>query len=403
MFETTGASRLSTGLLLTMAITAGASVANLYYNQPMLGLIADRFHVGGEISVIAMATQLGYAAGLLLLVPLGDRVDRRGLILWQCGALIVALVACALAPSLLLLAVASLAIGVASTIAQQVVPFAADLAEPAQRGRTVGTVMSGLLCGILLARTLSGFVGAAFGWREMFWLGAGLAVLMTLLLAVMLPHSTPKTTMSYPKLLRSLGYLVAEHPTLQRASMIQACLFGAFSVFWSTLALLLQGPPYHRGAAVAGLFGIVGLVGVGAASLAGRLADRRGPRGGVGIGILLVIASFAAFGLLPSMMGLVIGVILLDLGVQMAMVSNQTLIFALGEATRARLNTIYVTALFLGGAVGSGAASVAWERGGWPAVSVLGAALAVIAIGIHLWDRAAATSVTTAVQSPRRG
>jgi predicted MFS family arabinose efflux permease len=283
------------------------------------------------------------------------------------------------------------------------VPFAADLAEPAQRGRTVGTVMSGLLCGILLARTLSGFVGAAFGWREMFWLGAGLAVLMTLLLAVMLPHSAPKTSMSYPRLMRSLGQLWAEHPTLRRASLIQACLFGGFSVFWSTLALLLQGPPYHMGSAVAGLFGIVGLVGVGAASLAGRLADRRGPRGGVGLGILLVIAAFAAFGLIRSMTGLVIGVILLDLGVQMAMVSNQTLIFSLGEATRARLNTIYVTALFLGGAAGSGGASVAWEHGGWPAVSALGAALGVVAIGIHLWDRAAATSATTLDQSPGRG
>lgn len=392
MFDTATsrhATRLTRGLLLTLAVAAGAAVANLYYNQPMLGLIAGSFSAGGEISIIAMVTQLGYALGLTLLVPLGDRVNRRGLILAQCAVIVVAMAACALSPSLATLAAASFAAGIGATLAQQVVPFAADLAEPAQRGRTIGTVMSGLLAGILLARTLSGAVGGAFGWRAMFWLGAALALGLGVLLAAMLPNTKPKSTASYPALLRSLGHLVKEHGTLRRASLAQACLFACFSVFWSTLALLLEGAPFHMGSTVAGLFGIVGLVGVGAATTAGRVADRRGPHDGAGVGIILALVSFGIFGFFPSIPGLILGVILLDLGVQMSMVSHQSMIFALGEETRSRLNTVYMTTLFLGGALGSGAASIAWEYRGWPAVCLLGAGLCVVSMLLHMWERAA--------------
>jgi predicted MFS family arabinose efflux permease len=378
------AAGLTPGLLWTLTITAGAAVANLYYNQPMLGLMAHSFAAGGEISLITLCAQLGYAAGLVLLVPLGDRMDRRTLILGQTALLALAMVLCALAPNLWLEATGALIAGIGATIAQHVVPFAADLARPEDRGRTVGTVMSGLLAGILVARTLSGAVGGAFGWRAMFWLAAVLALLLAALLAAVLPHSAPKTRLSYAALLASLGDLIRAHPLLRRATLIQACLFGGFSVFWSTLALLLERPPYHLGSAAAGLFGLVGLVGVGAASLAGRVADRRGPGPLVGVGAACVLAAFVVFGLLPSLAGLIGGVILLDLGVQMALVSNQARIYALGEATRSRINTVFITGLFLGGAAGSGLASLAWEQGGWPAVSGLGAALGLAALAVHL-------------------
>ena len=377
-------SRMTTSLLWTLAVTAGGAVANLYYNQSMLGLIAHSFSAGGEISVIAMCAQLGYAGGLVLLVPLGDRMDRRPLILGQTALLAIAMAACALAPTLWMEAVASLLAGFGATIAQQVVPFAADLARPDQRGRTVGTVMSGLLTGILVARTISGAVGQAFGWREMFWLAAVIAVLMGALLAATLPHTEPKTRMSYPRLLGSLWHLIRQHRTLRRAAAIQACLFAGFSVFWSTLALLLEQPPYNLGSTAAGLFGLVGLVGVASASVAGRMADKRGPTLLIGIGISCVLAAFIVFGMVPSLVGLVVGVILLDLGIQMALVSNQALIYRLGDETRSRINTVFMTGLFLGGAIGSGAASLAWEYGGWPAIATLGAALALGALGLHL-------------------
>jgi predicted MFS family arabinose efflux permease len=375
---------LSPGLLWILALTAGGAVANLYYNQSMLGLIAHSFAAGGEISVVAMCAQLGYAAGLVLLVPLGDRMDRRPLILGQTALLALAMAACALAPSLGWEAAASLLAGFGATIAQQVVPLAVDLARPEDRGRTVGTVMSGLLAGILVARTLSGAVGQAAGWRAMFWLAAALAVLMGAMLAAALPHTAPKTQLSYGRLLTSLLGLLHEHPVLRQASLVQACLFAAFSVFWSTLALLLERPPYQMGSTIAGLFGLVGLVGVGAASLAGRMADRRGPTLLVGVGAATVLVAYAVFGLWPSLVGLIAGVVLLDLGVQMALVSNQARIYALGEATRSRINTVFVTILFIGGAIGSGGASLAWEHGGWTAVAGLGAVLAAAALALQL-------------------
>ena len=378
---------LTRGLLLVMAIATGCAVANLYYNQPMLGLIGRDLGHGADVGLVAMATQLGYAGGIVLLVPLGDRMNRRSLVLVQCAALAAAITAAALAPTLAILVLASFAIGVCATLAQQIIPFAADLAPPAARGRTVGIVMSGLLSGILLGRAVSGAIGQAFGWRAMLWLSAGIAVLIGLVLAARLPTSRPTSTLSYPRLLRSLGTLVRTLPPLRRAALIQGSLFGAFSVFWSTLALLLQGAPYHLGSTVAGLFGVLGLAGVAGAPYAGRIADRRGPDAVVGIGILTVVGAFLVFGLWRSLAGLIAGVLLLDLGVQMTNIANQAAIFALGEAARSRINTVYVTGLFLGGALGSAAGSLAWRQAGWSAVSAVGAALAVFGLAVHLLGR----------------
>jgi predicted MFS family arabinose efflux permease len=374
------------GLLLLLAITAGVSVANIYFNQPLLDDFRQSFPLDAHwVGAVPTLTQLGYAAGMFLLAPLGDRFDRRKLILWQIVGLCVALTIAASAPTLAVLAASGLAIGVLATIAQQAVPFAAEIAPPAERGQAVGTVMSGLLLGILLARTASGTIAEYTSWRTVFWAAVVAMLALAAILIVRLSRSTPTSTLPYSQLIGSMWHLARDEPALREASLTGAALFAAFSAFWSVLTLLLAGAPFHLGSQAAGLFGIVGAFGALAAPMAGKSADRRGPRAVITLSIGLVALAFLTFALSStSLIGLVIGVIVLDIGVQAAQISNQSRIYALRPEARSRVNTVYMVCYFIGGALGSALGSLAWRHYGWTGVCLFGMAAAALA-GVNHW------------------
>jgi predicted MFS family arabinose efflux permease len=322
--------------------------------------------------------------GMGLFVPLGDMFERRRLIVSVCCALAAMLLASAAAPTFLWLAIASVCLGLTCIVPHLILPFAAQIARPADRGRVLGTVLSGLLIGILCARTLSGFLGAALGWRAVYIFSAVLMLVLAAVLRKMLPESHPTIDFTYPELLRSLLSLLRRLSELREASLIGGLLFGAFSAFWATLIFRLGTPPFHYGSRVAGLFGLIGAAGAAAAPIVGRLADRRGPRKTVEISLFITAVSylvFWAFG--SSMWGLVVGVILMDLGVQAGHVSNQTRIYGLLPEARSRLNTIYMVTYFLGGALGSGLGAYGWNHARWPGVCVVSLVLVGLALVVH--------------------
>ncbi len=367
-----------------MALGCGVSVANIYYSQPLLQQMAAEFRAG--TGYVPAYTQVGAGFGMFLFVPLGDILERRRLIVSVCISTAAAALFTALSPSLALLSCASLLVGLTSITPHLILPFAAQISMPEERGKVLGTVLSGLLIGILLARTASGFIGATFGWRSVYWMAAGLMLLLAAALRYALPPSPPAHTMKYGQLMRSIATLIREQPLLREASLIGAMLFGAFSVFWATLIFVLVTPPFHYGSRMAGLFGLIGLAGALAASVAGRIADRRGPRFTVAAGIAITLVSYVVFFFAgKTLAGLIAGVTLLDLGVQAGHVSNQTRIYGLIPEARSRLNTVYMVSYFAGGALGSalGAAGWAWRR--WDGVCAAGFLLALIAMGAQIY------------------
>lgn len=379
---------LSRSLIWIMAIACGLGVANLYYIQPLLVAIAHDFAVtDSAVGIIATLTQLGYALGLLFLVPLGDALNRRDLI---CGALIVVIIGLAgitFAPSIALLGAAGLIMGVATVVPQIIVPFAAGLAQPQERGRVVGMIMSGLLIGILLARTVSGLISAYFGWRAMYGIATLLMLILVVVLRLTLPQEGAREKISYPRLLRSLWSIASSEPTVREVSIFGALTFAAFQLFWVTATFFLS-THFHFNSGIIGLFGLVGVVGATTATLVGKYADKREPRVITGLMMGFVLLTYLVFGLAGQWLwGIILGVILLDMGSQGAHISNQSRIYALPGSTHSRLNTIYMFSSFVGGTAGTALGTAAWSMAGWPGVCALGTLLMVLALIVYLLRR----------------
>jgi len=376
---------LTPSLLWVMAIATGLIVANLYYNQPLLDDMARTFHVGsGKAGQVGGLTQLGYATGMLFIAPLADMIRRKRLIMVCLALATVALILVGMATGINLLIAASYFVGIFSLIPQLLVPMTAHLAKPEERGAKIGFVMSGLLLGILLSRTISGFVGAHLGWRAMFYIAAGIMVVIWLLLFFVLPEVEPEYIGTYGALMKSLLTLIKEEPALRVAAIRGALCFACFSAFWVTLTFLLR-ENFDKGSDVAGLFGLVGAFGALAAGLMGKLSDKMDAYKLSASTLLLIVVSFVVFYFSAhSFIGLIIGVIVMDMGVQATHISNQSLIFALRPEARNRINTIYMVTYFIGGGFGTYLAAQAWAHYKWDGVCILGIAVSVIAVVVHL-------------------
>ena len=366
------------------------SVANLYYNQPLLSDIAATFGASaGGVGVIAMLTQAGYAVGLLLFVPLGDVVERRRLMAALLCAVALSLGAAAVSPSLPLLAAFSFAIGVTTVVPQLIIPYAAGLTPPAMRGRVVGVVVSGLLIGILGGRVVAGLLAHAVGWRGVFGIAGGAMFLLAVALRWLLPIAPAASErMGYGTLLKSLVTLFREEPVIRDAALLGALTFASFSAFWTTLTFRLRAAPLDYGSGVAGAFGLLGVIGAAAAPLAGRLADTRQPRGIVGIALLVNAAAWLVLLFTGhTLVGIAIGVLLLDAGTQAAQVSNQARVYALPAHAHGRLNTIYMVCYFVGGATGSAIATAAWGAFGWNGVCAVALGAIALALAAYAFGR----------------
>lgn len=373
-------------LTTLVAFSCGALAANLYYAQPLVALIAHATGLGRAAeSLIVTASQVGYGLGLVLLVPLGDVFENRKLIIATMAANVASLIGLALSPGLFMLFAMTLVVGITSTAAQMLVPLAASLAPERERGRVVGNVMSGLLGGILIARPLSSFLAEFIGWRGVFAASAGLILSIAIANLAVLPTRRPNHSRSYGALIASLGRLFVGEPVLRRRALYHAAMFAAFSLFWTGAPILLLGPPYGFTPAGVALFALSGVLGVFAAPVAGRLADRGHGWVGTVLAISIAVAAFAIalFGQ-ASLAALVAAGILLDLGVQANLVIGQREIFALDASIRNRLNAVYMTTFFLGGALGSALTSPVLQLFGWTGVCALGIAFPGAALAYFL-------------------
>lgn len=374
--------KLTGWLIWLMALSCGMGVANLYYNQPLLANIGQTFQTSVQhVGIISMLTQIGYAVGLFFFVPLGDKMERRRVILLLLVGVIISLIAFATSENLLWINLASLAIGMTTVIPQLIVPLAAQLAEPTERGKVIGNVMSGMLIGILLARTISGYIGGIMGWRSMYWIAAILMLVLAIILRLNLPKSYPTSSISYGELLKSVGKLIVELPILQEASIIGSMIFGCFSLFWTVLSFFLSQSTYHFDSKVAGLFGLVGVVGACAAPIVGRLGDRLSKNVLVGISVGITFISFIVFWIFGLYLwGLILGVILLDLGAQSTHILNQSRIYSKAPEARSRLTMVYMVSNFIGGAIGSTLGGFAWSLWRWNGICAVGVLMSLIAL-----------------------
>ncbi|TJZ42522.1 MFS transporter [Streptomyces piniterrae] len=399
--------RLGRGTLLLMSVAAGLSVAGNYFAQPLLDTIGRDLHLAASTAALVVTVaQVGYGLGLLLLVPLGDLLERRRLAVTLTLATALFLTVTASAPNAVLLLTGTALTGLTSVAAQVVVPYAATLAAPAERGRTVGTVMTGLLLGILLARTAAGLLAELGGWRTVYWVNAALMLLMALLLRLRLPALRTTVGLRYPALLRSTLALFGQEPVLRWRAVLGALTFAGFSVLWTAMAFLLSGPGYGWQESTIGLLGLVGAAGSLSASTAGRLADRGLVHRVTGVAAFLLLGSWgllatAGGGGAWSLAALLVGVIVLDLSVQAVHVSNQNVVYGVRPEARNRLNSAYMTSYFVGGAIGSALTSAVWVAAGWGGVCGVGAGLAAAVVGVWGAERVRARRRRSVVDDGR--
>lgn len=368
-----------------MSVSAGLVVANLYYNQPLLHQIAVTFSATeSSVSNVALSTQLGYAFGLLIIIPLGDKISNKKILKVDFLMMIASLIAAATSNSLLLLILSSFLIGFTSAIPQLFVPMAAHLSDDKGRGRAIGIVMSGLLIGILGSRVISGLVGEQFGWRTMYYSAALLMTALFALLQLKLPRIEPNYRGSYGALMKSLWFYLKTESSLRLAAIRGALAFAGLSAFWTTLVFLMEDS-FGYGSGVTGSFGLFGIIGALAATIVGKFNDKINKNKIILSSTVLLILSWTVFLFSAnSLFGIVIGVILVDLGLQALHITNQNIIFSKNPEARNRVNTIYMVSFFVGGALGTSLGALAWEYYHWTGVSVLGLIFSLVILVIFL-------------------
>ena len=377
----------SGGLIFLLAATAGLVVMNLYYNQPILNAIAATFKVGpSAIAWVATATQLGYAAGLLFVVPLGDGIDRKWLIIASTLLSCAVLILVPISPNLPIMLGVSFALGFVSVAPQLVIPYAAGLVPGAGRGKVIGTVMSGLLIGILLSRTTAGLIGTRFSWQVVYWAAAALMLVLAVVLWLALPSQPAQGAESYGRLLASLPRLLQTEPIIRRHSILGALSFGTFSAFWTTLAFYLHSRPQHYGADITGMFGLLAITGAMVGPFAGHLGEKWTPRQVNGLFLSIIMVAFIAmlFSQQNTLLWVGVGVLLLDAGAQGNHIANQSRIYSLSPALHSRINSVYMVTFFLGGSIGSLLGSQAWALAGWPGVCAIGIIFSIAGL-LFLW------------------
>ena len=390
------ARRLTKPLIFLMSLSVGVIVANLYYLQPLLHQVKGDFAVG-TVATSALITllQVGYAAGLTFVIPLGDLIPRRSLIVTIFVVAAAAMIAGSLVHSFVVFALLSVVVGLSSVGGQVLIPFAADLAEEGQRGRVVAKLMTGLLLGILLSRTFSGIGAEVFGWRGVYVTAAVLLIVMAVVLSRVLPNEAPRPHVTYRELIGGSFRLFGTYRELRRRCWFGATSFAAFNVLWASLAFQLSGPPFRYSNIEIGLFGLLGVGGVLAANLAGRQADRNRSRPVTVISALLLVGAFVIMWLgRHHVVLLALGIFVLDVGAQGIQITNQAIIYSLAPAKRSRINSVYMVSFFVGGAVGSLGAGFTYAHHGWAGVCVLGAIIGVLATGPALWWRPVVASAS---------
>jgi predicted MFS family arabinose efflux permease len=374
-------------LIFLLAATAGLVVMNIYYNQPILNAIAASFRVGpAAVAWVATATQLGYAAALLLVVPLGDGIDRKWLMIASTLLSCTILILVPVSPNLPFMLGASFALGFASVAPQLAIPYAAGLVPGAGRGKVVGTVMSGLLIGVLLSRTTSGLIATKFSWHVVYWLAAAVMLLLAVVLWIALPSQPVNASQPYGRLLASLPRLLQTESIIRRHSILGALGFATFSAFWTTLAFYLHSRPQQYGPDIVGMFGLLAITGAMVGPLAGHLGENWKPRQINGLFFSLILIAFVVmlFSEQYTLFLVGVGVLLLDAGAQGNQIANQGRIYTLNSALHSRINSVYMVTYFLGGSIGSLIGAQAWAIAGWPGVCSVGMILSIAAL-VFLW------------------